>query len=103
MSSESQQRGGKAPELPLWAIAGFTDTHGNIKCNVCGKLQSPSFKECIYCCAHDELDFTEERCGTDEGGGWELKVECARCGKNFDFTRYNLIRDYKAVRRSPTA
>ena len=83
-----------------WALPEL-DKQGNATCKTCGKKQSPSFKACIGCCTHDELDFTEDWHGPDDGGGWELDVECAFCGINFDFSRHVLMREYRAVRRSP--
>ena len=84
-----------------WAFPDWTDQHGNVKCQKCGKVQSPMFRACIACCPHDTLYFTEDWHGPDEGGGWELDVECADCGKNFDFSRSDIIANYKAVRRKP--
>jgi hypothetical protein len=96
----SKHGGGKAdsPAMPGWALPEPADEYGNATCKVCGKKQAPSFGACIQCCSHDELRFDEE---WDQG--WHLTVECAVCGKNFDFTNDELMRDYKAVRRSPNA
>ena len=70
------------------------DTHGNVACLKCGKAQSPYFMACIYCCTHEILEFTEQwDCG------WRLDVYCSICGKNFDFSKDVLIREYKAVRK----
>lgn len=68
-------------------------------CDVCGKNQADSFKACIHCCPHNELNFTEDWKGSDECGSWELAFECAACGKNFEFQRADILRNYKAVRR----
>ena len=87
-------------DFPAWANKQFADEFGNVACKVCGNVQSPTFKACIVCCKHDELELTEEWHGLDDGGGWELGVECAICGKNFDFTRDYLIRNYKLVRKT---
>jgi len=84
-----------------WTVPGWTDFYGNIKCAKCGKVQSPTFKACIVCCLHNTLDFTEYWHGSDECGGWHLGVECADCGKNFDFDRDDIIANYMAVRRKP--
>lgn len=81
---------------PEWAKKEDVDKYDNVACQICGKIQSPSFRTCIYCCKHDELGLTEE---WNEGGGWELDAECARCGKNFDFSRQELIQVYKLVRK----
>ena len=74
------------------------DGYGNATCKVCGRIQSPGFHACIYCCKHDELRLTED---WHEGGGWELDVECSNCGKDFDFSHDFLIQEYKVVRKSP--
>lgn len=81
-------------ELPEWASQ-FADSDGNAVCKDCGKVQAASFKACIYCCKHNELDFTE-----DWHCGWNLDVECAICGKNFDFSNETIIREYKAVKKN---
>lgn len=92
----------ETPNL-CWALPYPQDKYGNVACKRCGKLQSPFFKACIGCCDHEELNPTEEWHGPDDGGGWELDVECAICGKNFDFSRSEIIRNYKLVLRKPNA
>jgi len=82
---------------PCWAVPGWTDGYGSVKCVKCGKIQSAGFKACIACCPHNVLDFTEDW----HRGGWELEVVCADCGKNFDFTSSDIIANYKAVRYQP--
>lgn len=86
-------------EFPEWAKQEAVDKYGNVACKVCGKIQVTDFGACIYCCAHDEFELTEKWHGPDEGGGWELDVECSICGKNFDFSRQELIQNYKLVRK----
>jgi len=73
--------------------------YGNVACKVCNKIQASSFKACIYCCNHDELELVEEWHGPDDDGGWELDVECLICGKNFDFQNEQLVNEYKLVRK----
>ena len=88
---------------PTWAKQEAADSYGNATCAACGHVQSPSFQACISCCKHDELRLVEDWHGADEGGGWELDVECSICGKNFDFSRDLLMREYKVVRKTPNA
>lgn len=92
---------GSYPAPRCWAVPDFVDEWGNVKCAKCGRVQSNSFTACIWCCNHDTLKFTEDWHGTDDCGGWELEVECAVCGKNFDFKREEIMRNYIAVRRQP--
>lgn len=82
---------------PCWALPEWRDGSGNVKCATCGKIQSEHFRACVDCCNHEELELTEEWNGPDEGGGWELDVECKICGKNYDFRRSDLIARYKLV------
>lgn len=88
--SAPQETPDKQPERP-------PDEYGNVACADCGKMQSPSFTACIECCQHDELRLREEWHGPDDGGGWELDVECTVCGKNFGFSRDDLIENYKLL------
>jgi hypothetical protein len=77
------------------------DEYGNVVCKICGNVQAPNFRACIYCCGHDELEITVEWHGSGEWGRWELGAVCASCGKDFDFSRDYLIRNYKFVRKTP--
>lgn len=86
-------------QIPDWARPEFLDKYGNVACKVCGKEQAPSFRACIYCCKHDELELTEVWGGTDDCGGYEFDVFCQTCGKDFGFDRNELIRNYKVVRK----
>ncbi len=101
MNDQNAQRAAGSSAPACWAVPGWTDGYGNCKCAKCGKVQSPTFKACVKCCSHDTLNFVEEWHGPDEGGGWELDVECADCGKNFDFNRDEIIYNYQAIRRKP--
>jgi hypothetical protein len=54
---------------------------GDIKCPVCGMVQSPSWGDyCVYCCPHSVVDI-----GIITGDhGWdEPEFTCRRCKKNF--------------------
>ena len=84
---------------PRWARPGAADEFGNIACKKCGYIQSPSYRACLKCCPHNRLALTEGWHGDDDGGGWELEVECAKCGKDCDFGRKTLMRDYAVVRK----
>jgi hypothetical protein len=86
-------------EWPEWARYGEADKYGNVVCKTCENSQSPTFRACIYCCPHNELEFVEEWHGPVECGGWELGAECAICGKNFDFPREQIMQEYKAIRK----
>ncbi len=74
---------------------------GNTRCEKCGKEYANFFKACVHCCRHDELELFEEWQGPDDGGGWGIDFQCAICGKNYDFSRAQLIENYKLVRIQP--
>ena len=80
---------------PKWAIPDMVDSGGNVACRKCAQKQSPTFKACVFCCTHDQLRFVERY----ECCGWELDVECDVCGKNFGFSRDDIISNYIAVRK----
>lgn len=105
LTTMENQTQGESPlsATPCWALPGWRDSYGNVKCSTCGKIQSDHFRVCVECCKHEELELTEEWHGPDEGGGWELDVECKICGKNYDFRRSDLIARYKLVLISPNA
>jgi hypothetical protein len=88
--------------FPAWAKHVTVDEYGNVACKKCGGIQSRDFIGCIFCCQHDELKLIEEWQGSDSGGTWGLNVECALCGKNFDFNNEKLMREYKLVLKIPT-
>ncbi len=67
---------------------------GNIQCVKCGKLYSDNFKKCVFCCPHNELILDEEW-----EGRWILCVKCIECGKDYDFKRDWLIKNFKLVRK----
>ncbi len=79
-----------------WAVPGWTDEYGNVKCKKCGSLQSPGRAACAKCCPHNTLKFVEDWHGY--GYGWQLAVECADCGK-WDLPIEKIIREYKAVKK----
>ena len=51
------------------------DKHGNVSCLKCGRVQADSFKACIDCCSHNNMEFDEEY-----DNGWHLVVLCSDCG-----------------------
>jgi len=77
----------------------MADKYGNLQCSECQKSYAPIFKRCPHCCPHNELELAEEWHGQDEGGGWELGVECSDCGRNYDFPRDFVINNFKLVRK----
>lgn len=70
------------------------DESGNVACLKCGLVQSSSFKACIKCCEHNNLEF-----GEDYDSGWHLVVSCHDCGKNFGFDNDDIIRNYRIIRK----
>ena len=86
-------------DCPSWAKQEAVDRYGNVTCKVCGKPQSPSFADCVYCCTHDRLVLVEDWHGPDDGGSWCLEAECDICGKNFGFYNDVLISEYQLIRK----
>ena len=79
--------------IPDWAVPGGDTRYDNevtrnVACKVCGTAQASTFKACIACCPHDELDMVHD---FDDG----IQGQCRACRKNFGF---DLEGDYKAVR-----
>lgn len=82
-----------------WAKPDPVDQYGNVECKACGRIQSPSYRACVFCCPHAELTFVEGWHGSDDCGSWELEVECIACGKDHEFSNDLLKRLYKVVRK----
>lgn len=60
--------------IPPWANPAIVDIYGNVSCKTCGRIQSPSFKGCISCCSHNEINLNFENAS---------ESTCPSCGKNF--------------------
>ena len=84
-------------DWPAWAKERLKNIPKRCACEVCGGVQSSSFKKCIFCCKHNELELREDWHGTDDEGGWELEVVCSNCGKD-SFNNDEIITGYKLVK-----
>ena len=97
-SDEVEQADTKAPPVERLVMTKWhgddVDKNGNVACNHCKKVQSPSFTACVYCCEHKNLEFDDEY-----DCGWRLDVFCTDCGKNFDFRNDDLMANYKIVKK----